>query len=127
MAIIVARFNGFCQAKCGRKILKGEKMVHRGPFKSFHVDCWNSKPEVNANLDVTGITTGIREPRRVSSVDPGNAAEIALAKRETSRDNREYQKGIQDYDNWKFNQSVFGEEEAERMEIEREFKEGWDY
>lgn len=128
MAIIIARFNGSCRADCGKRIAKGDKIVHRGSFHSWHVDCYDKTGAVTGVYgDVTGATTGIEEPRRVSSVDPGNAAEVALARRETSRDNREYQQGIRDYDNWKFNQSIYGEEAAEAMEIERELKEGWDY
>jgi len=111
MAIIIARFNGQCRANCGKKIAKGDKIVHRSSFHSWHVDCY----------DKTGEVTG------VYGVDPGNAAEVALARRETSRDDREYQQGVRDYENWKFNQRLFGEEAAEVMEIERELKEGWDY
>ncbi len=127
MAIIIARFNGHCRAECGRKIAKGDKIVHRGSFKSWHVDCYNETVAVNAYLKHTEAVVGPQRAAAAGGVDPGNAAEVALARRETSRDNREYQQGVRDYDNWKFNQSIYGEAEAERMEIERELKEGWDY
>lgn len=128
MAIIIAKYRGWCVSRCGVDIAKGDKIVYRGRGNTWHVDCYDKTGEVTGVYgDVTGATTGICEPRRVHSVDPGNAAEIALARRETARDNSEYQKGIQDVANWQENKRMFGEEEAERMEIEKELRDGWDY
>lgn len=39
---------------------------------------------------------------------------------------REYYQGIQDTERFHENRAMFGAETAERMEIEREMREGWD-
>lgn len=42
--------------------------------------------------------------------------------REINRANQEYNLGVADYDRWKTNQSIFGHEAAEAMEIEWEMQ-----
>lgn len=43
------------------------------------------------------------------------------------RQDAEYMQGVQDARNWQENRRMFGDEVADRMEIERELREGWDY
>jgi len=112
MAIIIAKYRGWCKARdCNIDINKGEKIVYRGRGNTWHVECY----------DKTGESTGIY------GVDPGNDAEARLARREIAHDNSEYAKGIQDVETFNENRRWFGEEQAERMEIEKELREGWDY
>lgn len=44
-----------------------------------------------------------------------------------TRADTEYHQGMADVDNWHENISMFGQEAADAMEIEREMREGWDY
>ncbi len=119
MAVIVAKYRGHCKFECGAGILKGDKIVYRGYGQTWHVDCY----------DKTGIKDGIygRGTVKTYTPSPDNDPEVQLAKRELAHDNAEYQKGVTDANNYMENKRWFGEEEAERMEIEKEFKEGWDY
>lgn len=41
-----------------------------------------------------------------------------------TRADAEYLRGARDVENWRENRALFGEEEAERMEIERELRDG---
>ncbi len=47
--------------------------------------------------------------------------------RERMRDEADYQRGVAEANAYLQNKAMFGEELADRWELERELREGWDY
>ena len=95
-----ARYEGDCAA-CDKHIRMGDP-IRRDGRRWIHEACH------------------LREEQE----DDGDRWEREQEERERSRMDAEYEKGVQDVKNWQENKRMFGDEAADRMEIERELREG---
>jgi hypothetical protein len=123
---ITAKFNSTCPV-CTSPITKGEKVAWEPRSKATHLAC-----SEYAEKDVHGFRWFEHDQRNQAHLEACascqcDRAEIDCARREQAHDEAEYQRGIADVENWRENRRMFGDEVAERMEIEREMREGWDY
>jgi hypothetical protein len=108
-----SRFAGKCKG-CGGGISAGADIGYAKSVGALHAACVQGR----------SVEAFIADN---DNDDQIAASERAIDRAERARDDAEYNAGIADVERWRMNKLVYGEEAAERMDIEDDLRRGWDY